>query len=96
MTIFYPKTMQQKFVTYSPDLFEHFSDPDEDEDDFEENVANSTFDTTNEIVHSDISKKFEKSLDIVKIFDRRRKIRKHGCKYLALIGPSSLHNLYEI
>ena len=88
--------MQQKFVTYSPDLFEHFSDPDEDEDDFEENVANSTFDTTNEIVHSDISKKFEKSLDIVKIFDRRRKIRKHGCKYLALIGPSSLHNLYEI
>ena len=46
MTIFYPKTMQQKFVTYSPDLFEHFSDPDEDEDDFEENVANSTFDTT--------------------------------------------------
>ena len=88
--------MQQKFVTYSPDLFEHFSDPDEDEDDFEENVANSTFDTTNEIVNSDISKKLEKSLDMVKIFDRRRKIRKHGCKYLALIGLSSFHNLYEI
>ena len=87
--------MQQKFVTYSPDLFEHFSDPDEDEDDFEENVTNSTFDTTNEIVNNDISKKFEKSLDIVKIFDRRRKIRKHGCKYLALIGLSSFHNLYE-
>ena len=87
--------MQQKFVTYSPDLFEHFSDPDEDEDDFEENVTNSTFDTTNEIVKNDISKKFEKSLDIVKIFDRRRKIRKHGCKYLALIGLSSFHNLYE-
>jgi len=87
--------MQQKFVTYSPDLFEHFSDLDEDEDDFEENVTNSTFDTTNEIVNNDISKKFEKSLDIVKIFDRRRKIRKHGCKYLALIGLSSIYNLYE-
>ena len=87
--------MQQKFVTYSPDLFEHFSDLDEDEDDFEENVTNSTFDTTNEIVNNDISTKFEKSLDIVKIFDRRRKIRKHGCKYLALIGLSSIYNLYE-
>ena len=81
--------MQQKFVTYSPDLFEHFSDPDEDEDDFDENLANSTVDSTNDMIDNDISKKFEKSLDIVKIFDRRRKIRKHGCKYLALIGPSS-------
>ena len=82
--------MQQKFVTYSPDLFEHFSDPDEDEDDFEEDLVNSTSDFVNNIVNNDISKKFEKSLDLVKIFDRRRKIRKHGCKYLALIGPSSL------
>ena len=88
--------MQQKFVTYSPDLFEHFSDPDEDDNDFEENVISSTFETTNEITNKDISKKFEKSLDIVKIFDRRRKIRKHGCKYLALIGLSSSHNLYKI
>ena len=89
MTIFYPKTMQQKFVTYSPDLFEHFSDPDEDEDDFDENLANGTFEFANAVINNDISKKFEKSLDIVTTFDRRRKIRKHGCKYLALIGLSS-------
>ena len=36
------------------------------------------------------AEKFEESCDIVKIFERRRKIRSHGCKYLPLIGPSSL------
>ena len=36
------------------------------------------------------AEKCEESCDIVKIFERRRKIRSHGCKYLPLIGPSSL------
>ena len=82
--------MQQKFVTYSPDLFDHFDDPEEDEDDYEEqNVMNGTFDSVNVAANNRTSKKFDKSFDIVKIFDRRRKIRKHGCKYLPLIGSNS-------
>ena len=60
LTIFYPQTIQPKFVIpYSSDL---------------------------------LNKKLKKSLDMAKIFDRRRKIRKHGCKYLSLIGPSSSYN----
>lgn len=91
--------MQQKFVTYSPDLFEHFSDPDEDEDDYEENfVINGTSKSMNEVLNNNISKKFEKSFDIVQTFERRRQIREHGCKYLPLIGPNSslfLHSGYD-
>ena len=34
--------------------------------------------------------KCKESCDIVKLFERRRKIRSHGCKYLPLIGPSPL------
>ena len=69
LTIFYPQTTQQKFVTqYS---FEHF--PNSDENDFE-----STHDP------SDAS-----NSAVEQLFDRRRKIRKHGCKHLSLIGPGS-------
>ena len=37
----------------------------------------------------DASEKMEKCSDIENLFDHRKKIRKHGCKYLPLIGPNS-------
>ena len=65
--------MQEKLVT--PYLFEHYTNPDEYDDDYEIDDA-----TSRPISASNSA--------IENIFDRRRKIRNHGCKYLALIGSS--------